>query len=57
MTTARDRVVMAAVALCRAGRGFIYMDSGVIFSRALAKRLEDAVAALPKAERKRKKRK
>jgi hypothetical protein len=42
----RRRVVLAALELCRHGRGFCFTDSGQIADKQAGRRLEYAVAAL-----------
>ena len=43
MTPIERRVIQAAVALCKAGRGFCFGDDGKISNMKIAKRLENAV--------------
>ena len=45
MTKEEKRVIEAAIALCRKGRGFCFFD-GKISDEKAGRRLEDAVAAL-----------
>lgn len=45
---AEARVVLAAMALCRAGRGFCYTDERKISDQKIGQRLERACAYLKK---------
>ena len=46
MTKAEEKVIRAAIALCKAGHGFCFKDDGKINSVKLGKRLEYAVCEL-----------
>jgi hypothetical protein len=45
-TPEKERVVRAAVALCKAGKGFCFRDDLMISDKRIGRRLEYACAAL-----------
>lgn len=51
MTKQERAVIEAAIALCKAGKGFCWKHGGIISSTKIGTRLEKAVAALAKARR------